>query len=319
MLEEKILEILMDNFADNFSIRQLAGKLKEKGSSGDYKNTYNKIIELANKKIIILKQTGKSRIITLNLKNQSTISPLAKIEIDKKTALLQKRTKLENMLKEFEKIDASFVAAIDAEKNLKLNRLEFLILTDSPDEALRELQKTAEKFSTRIDSLALNREEFSTLMRQSNQTLLEMLSNKTILFGQENYWLEIRKTPIADRPPKKTISLNILNENETRYNLAKFGYSEFGKENANKELGLEETIIAALLTGSSRQKEAITTISSKNTFNPALLSFLAKKYHKENELLSRLAKKNTAIQGEAIKKTIKLLELTGAKTAKQKK
>jgi hypothetical protein len=317
LLEEKILEILADNFTDGFSINQLAGKLKEKGFSGDYKNTYNKIIELAGKKIIILKQTGKSRIILLNLKNQSTISILAKIEIDKKTALLQKRTELENMLGEFEKIDSFFIAAIDAEKNCKLNRIEFLILTDSPEKSLNELQKTAEKFSTRIDSLALNREEFSTLMRQGNQTLLQMLSSKIVLFGQENYWLEIRKTPIDGIRSKKIILLDSLNENEIRHNLAKFGYSEFGKEDANKELGLEETIIAALLTGSSRQKEAITTISSKNTFNPALLSFLAKKYGKESELLSLLTKK--PIQSENAKKTIDILATLGTKNIRQKK
>jgi hypothetical protein len=93
------------------------------------------------------------------------------------------------------------------------------------------------------------------------------------------------ETDIAD---KETNPIDIT-EKDMIYNLARFGYREFGTS-VNKALdySIEYIVTAILLKGDARRIEAIPVLFLKNVvaINSELLVFLCKKYNVMEKLLS---------------------------------
>jgi hypothetical protein len=243
--------------------------------------------------MLTTKQIGKSRTIAINYANSQTLSKLAIIELTKKIEFLNKNPTFTPLNKKLMEIESTFTTIIDAQKNFNLNRIELLILTQEPASAIKKCKQIEKKFEIKIDCLSLRNKEFIKILKTNNLTITQMLSNKIILAGQEAFF-SITGSTLNDNPLLiRNYSLTDLSENELRHNLAKFGYSEFGNESDSKELSIEETIAATLINGSARQKTALNEIMKKNQLNPPLLSFLTKKYSKEQELLKILSKSNS--------------------------
>jgi hypothetical protein len=308
--EEKILDSLSETLEGNLSINQLSKELKNEGLSADYKNTYEKILELEEQGIIETKRIGKSRTISLNYSSPKTIARLAMIELSKKIEFLEKAPNFTPFNAEITNIEAEFIAIINPQKNFSLNRLELLILTNEPKQAMKRCEELQNKFSIKIDCLGLKEKDYLDLLKKENLTLVNMLSNRIILSGQENFYERTGKIINEKSIKRKEYSLTDLNENEIRYNLSKFGYSEFGTEDSSKKLSIEETIASTLLNGTARQRKGLETTLEKNDFSAELLEFLSKKYSKQKELLKILkgikSKTNTNIN-----KTKELISLAG--------
>jgi len=279
-LEEKILSSLSTTYTNDISINKLSQILKKRGFDGDYKNTYQKIKILEDKGYIQTQLIGKSRIIQMNYSNPSTIAKLAMIELEKKIIFLNKNPDFKTINTQLNQIQAKSIILINAEKNFSLNRIETLIITSKPEKAITKFNQIEEQFNIRIDCLALTQEEFA--QKINTTTIIDMLSNRLILSNQEQF-IDLITQSIHDIK-EKDYSLINLNESELRYNLAKFGYSEFGKETKGKNLGIEELITATLLNGTARQKIALKKIIKSNDFSLQFLYFLIKKYSKQKEL-----------------------------------
>ncbi len=303
---ETILDLLSSSTPNKTSINLLSKQLKNKGFSGDYKNTYQKIMKFEKEGLINITQIGKSKILSLNYQNPKTISRLAIMELSKKIDFIEKNPNFSKILSDLQKINSYFILITTPQKNFNLNRIELLILTHDPIKTLTNCNLIEKKYSIKIDCLALDIKDFDKLTKSNNQIISEMLLNKIILTNQEHFF-ELTKDTISKtnfKPRKYT--LIDLNENELRYNLSKFGYSEFGKEQKSKELTFEESIISTLLIGTARQKTALKDLLIKNDFNPELLAFLAKKYSKQKEIQTLINKNK---QNSKLNKLNELLNL----------
>lgn len=282
--KENILDLLSSTISKEISISGLSNQLKEKGFSGDYKNTYQKIMQFEKENLIIIKQIGNSKTLTINYDNPKTISNLAMMELAKKIDFIEKNPKLSKSLANLTKIDSDFIAISDFLKSIELNRIELLILTKNPLDALKKCNMIQDKISIRIDCLALKKADFINLIKNNNNIILKILSNKIILSNQENYFEFMGNILKESNLSIKKYDFTNLNESELRYNLSRFGYSEFGAEQASKDISFEEAIIATLMFGTARQKTALAELITKNDFSAELLSFLAKMYSKQSEL-----------------------------------
>jgi hypothetical protein len=280
-LGENILNILATTFSNDISISKLAFLLKQNGFDGDYKNTYQKIRLLEKQGFISTQLIGKSRIIKINYSNTITISKLAMIELSKKINFIKKNPLFKIINTQLNLIPCNTLILINAQKNFLLNRLELLIITDQPKSSIAYCEKIEKQFKIRLDCLTLTESQFEKLMLTNNQIIIQMLQNRIIFSNQEQFFNILKK--LIPNIGAKNYSLLDLNENEIRYNLTKFGYSEFGKETSKRELSIEETIIATLINGTARQKLALKTIIKTNDFDSELLSFLLKKYSKQKE------------------------------------
>ena len=320
--EFRILDILSKEMGNPMSINKLTEKIKQAYGTAYYTNIHAEIQRLAEQKTLKLEKSGKSQIIDLNFENYLLIDLLAELELIKKHRFLEKRPEFQMIMLELNTYTKDIpmiksIAIIEPEKNAKLNRIELLfILRKTEDEKqlsdLKNIMQTLQQIHTiRIDSLFLSDEKFIELLKSDEvNTAKEILSNKIILFHPQTFWMEIREA-IEKGTRIKTeheTNPNKISEEDTAYNLARFGYKEIGtKITHGKQIGIEYIITSLLLKGTARRIEAIPIIIAKNEnkINYNLLLFLSKKYKIFSELYGLLKAVN---QIKPMKTLIKLLK-----------
>src|SRR5664279_176408 len=129
----RILETITSNMDDPLSINQLTERIKETYGSAYYANVHQKLQELKNEGTLALEQIGRSSNIKLNFQNYLLIDTLAEMEIEKKRNFLTNRNELFSLLTEMDKTlngkcEIQSISAINPSKNIKLNKIELLIL-----------------------------------------------------------------------------------------------------------------------------------------------------------------------------------------------
>ena len=323
----RILDTISAELGKSFSINQLTGKIKERHGTAHYVNIYKKLHDLEKQQILDLNKIGKSSIIRLNFQNYLLIDLLTEMDIEKKLEFLQGKTDLQMILAEMYRYLSKLnciksICAMNPEKNMKLNRLELLFLLKTSKEdshtqdeiakILAELQKLQNKHNLRIDCLLLEEYEFSSLL-ESNEVnpLKEILSDKTVFFCPQAFWDKIKeiidkgieiRTKEGETKPAEIAEMDLI------YNLARFGYKEFGSRiRQGQEFCIEYVITALLMQGDARRIEAIPIILAKHNANSNLLIFLTQKFGLSGRLLGLLKILEKTKPMKEINKTIRLL------------
>lgn len=323
----RILDTLSSYLGTPLSIHQLTEKIRDTYGTGHYANIYGKSHELEEQGILTFYSFGKSSIIKLNFQNYLLPDFMAEIEIKKKLDFLIKRKDLFIFLSEMEKYLSDIcsiksICSIDPMRNIKLNKMEFLFLlglmkdaSTYAQETVRihnKLRKLQDKHNLRINSLILGKQDFSDLILSDEiNPLREALISKTAFFCPQAFWSEIRE--IAEKTEIRSIRTATkpteFDEVDLIYNLARFGYKEFGpKIEEGKKFCIEYIITTILLQGNARQIEAIPIILAKNDFKTNLLIFLSEKFGTSGRLLGLLRILQNKRPTEKIEQTIKILE-----------
>lgn len=328
----RILDILSREIGNPLSINELTQKIEKIHGTAHYANIYDKINYLANENIIKIAKTGKSSIATLNFENYLLIDLLAEIELRRKQSFLKNRQEMQMLFMEINTYlhDLQFIRSIcmiNPEKNAKLNRAEFVIHLKKSDNrkniqetkiAIHSIIENLQKaHNIKIDYFLLENEMFLNLLRSNEvNPLQEMLYSKIVILHPQDFWTEIKNAI------KNGINI-MLKEEETNpakikdidmvYNLARFGYVEFGPQiKQGKTICIEYIITAILFQKNARRNDAIPIIIAKNSkkINYNLLLFLSRKYGFEGRILGMLrALRNLVAHGvKSINEPIKLLE-----------
>ena len=329
----RILDTLSRDLNSQISIRKLTSMIKDLHGTAYYKNIYDKIQELKRQGILNTFEIGKSSAISLNFSNYSLADILSEIELKKKREFMGKRPEtqlifleIEELLKNFNSIKSAMT--INPKKNLKLNRLEFVILLADNSKEETEIpsitsmmKKIQNKYNIKIDSLILTEKRFLEFMNSDDDnSLKEMFWNKIAFFRPQSFWIMIR---MALKNGIKIISEKIetnpakITEKDLMYNLSRFGYKEMGiKIEKGKDICIEYIITSILLQNDARRTYAIPVILAKNKINYNLLTFLCQKYKKSGQLLGLLKVLNKIKKDRKIKAAIKILESIGTKSIK---
>jgi len=325
----RILDTISSHLGDSLSINQLTETIKNTYGTAHYANIYRKLQELKKEGLLNLDPVGRSSIIKLNFQNYLLIDLLAEMEIEKKIEFLNGRNDLLMLLTEMEKslndtCSIKSICAINPAKNIKLNRIEFLLLlrktTHYLDETLkvcREMQKLQNKHNLRIDTLILDEDDFSNLARSNEiNPLREALTKKTVYFCPQSFWNEIKRT--AEETEIKTITTETqpasIPDSDLVYNLGRFGYKEFGLNiEQGKSYCIEYLTTALLLLEEARRHEAVPVILAKNTFKRNLLAFLSRKFGTAGRLLGILKILHDIKPTSKIDETKKILETFNTK------
>jgi hypothetical protein len=226
------------------------------------------------------------------------------------------------------------ITMINPERNTKLNKAEIIIhMKHSDRKAMYEAKlaiitiiKQLQTIHTiRIDPLIIEWKELLDLLKSNESNpLREMLHDKIVIFHPQDFWLEIRNA-ITDG------NRIISEENETRpakiseqdltYNLARFGYTEFGPQiKQGKSICIEYIVSAILFQNDARKIDAIPIIIAKNSKKTSydLLLFLSRKYGFEGKILGilRVLRNLVTHMKLAIDEPIGLLEATNIEEIK---
>jgi hypothetical protein len=324
----RILDTLSRGLGRSLSISELTNRIKELHGTAYYANIYDEIMSLASEGIIGLEKIGTSSIAILNFKSYLLIDTLAEIELKKKHALLRGRTGPQMLLLEFDTYLKSLplmgsICMSRPEKNIKLNRMEFLILLRGSTgdrairehrQALREIIQVLQKIhNLRIDCLTLADDEFLDLLKSEDRNpLKDMLADKIAFINPQEFWIAIREAlmkGVRMRIDSDEINPMRISEHHLVFNLARFGYTELGREIKPGELISIEYIISSILMGKDvRRIEAAPVIIAKNKVNYNVLTFLSQKYKYSDRLLGLLRTLYKIKPSEETKEGISTLE-----------
>jgi len=331
----RILDTLSRGLGSAISINELTKKVKEIYGTAYYKNIYDKIKNLERQKVLNLTKVGKASICSLNFNNYILIDLLAEMELKRKQDFLDRRMELQMLFLEMEtyfKQDFYLIESISLaspEKNIKLNRAEFLFILREPPQMsdgehtlqsemeaihaiMQELQKIQKKHNIKADYLILRgREFFELLETDESNPLKEMLSNKISFLSPQAFWARVKSAITRGIQIKthKEINPAKISEQDVIYNLARSGYKEIGPEIKQGDLlCLEQIIISVLLQNDARRIEAIPILLAKNKPNCNLLIFLCQKYNKLEVLFGLLKALNKIKPSKEIENAIRILE-----------
>lgn len=328
----RILDILSREIGNPLSINELTQKIEKIYGTAHYVNIYDKITSLAAENIIKLTKTGRSSIATLNFENYLLIDLLSEIELRRKQSFLKGRQEMQMFFMEIDTYlhDLQFIRSIsmiNPEKNAKLNRVELMIHMKKPDDrkimretkmAIHLIMEDLQKIhNIKIDYLLLESETFLDFLKSNEiNPLREMLYNKIVILRPQDFWLEIRNA--IEQGTKITTEEEETNpakitEQDLVYNLARFGYVEFGPQiKQGRPICIEYITSAILFQNDARRIDAISIILAKNTkkTNYDLLLFLSRKYGFAERILGILrALRNLVAHMEvAMEEPIKILE-----------
>ncbi len=299
--EFKILDTLSRDPGRETSISSLTRDIQKLHGSAYYSNTYKALTQMEEEGIVSLTKAGNSSLVALNFKNGRTIDALSEMELRKRRSLLTKREELQRL---FDSIpDAALIgptSLIDGERNIRLNRAELLFQlpewasSEGATEALQEdMNELERKLNIRIDALTLDDKAFRSLLATRERNALKaMLSRQTALLAPDLFWSRIRNAwahGIQIQFDQKEIDPARMSEQDLVYNLARFGYTEFGTQiGEGQEFGIEYLVTTLLLKRDARRILAIPVILAKSQANYALLLFLSRKYGVSSELFGLL-------------------------------
>jgi hypothetical protein len=300
----QILNTIASNLGEPLSINQIKEKIRKKYGTAYYSNIYKQIKELESRGLLKSNSVGKSNIIKPNFDNDLTIDLFAEMELENKINFLTRRQEFLSIFSNTCSFinDMCFIksiSSINSEKNSELNRLELLFLLrrtfDYEDATCKLYKRTRDlqdKFNIRIDSLILNEDDFSSLIKTNEiNPLKEAITEEITFCCPQLFWSQIKD--VAEEGEIKTLQKEIeprhIPEQDLIYNLDRFGYKEFGYtiSQATKYC-IEYIITNLLLSDDARKREAIPVLLAKNDFRINLLVFLCQKYKTGGKLLGLL-------------------------------
>lgn len=334
----KILDMLARNLGRPMSIRELTRKMEQAYGGAHYANTHEKVHEMARDNIVLLSKSGRSSIVLLHFENYLLIDLLAEMELVRKRGFLKGKQEMQMLMMEIDTLMHNIpliksVSLMSPERNAKLNKAEIMFLLKPPAKAPTEKTKISigaamsdlqKRHNVRINYLILEEGAFADMLKSNEgNPLKEMLRNKIVTLHPQGFWMPIRgevlrgSAIIAEE--KETHPARISGE-DLIFNLARFGYTEFGpKLEQCRPFCIEYIISAIMFSKDARRMDAIPIILAKSrNASYDLLLFLAQKYDFEGRILGilKVLRSLVAHRLSDVDEPIRLLEARGTKEIK---
>jgi len=319
----RILDTLTRELGKPLSILELTRKIEHFHGTAYYANVYEKLRKLAAQGTITLQKTGRSSVASLNFSNYFLLDLLTEMELIRKRTLLEKRAELQIL---FADVDGrcrelpfiQSISLLHPERNIKLNKSELLVLLKRQDSderrRLREsISRVQRAHNIRIDLLPLTTAMLLDLLASDEKNPLRgMLPDSVCVLSPQAFWSEIidaERKGLGIRLEENETDPRKLSENEVVYNLARFGYKEFGKQAKQSEKILKELLaVSLLLRGDTRRIDAVSVILGKSKTRWDLLVFLAQRCGAGGRLLGLLRALNRIKSAKEIGEAIEALE-----------
>jgi len=295
--EIKILSYLSDNLGSGGSILDITKKLKGRHNSIYYSNIYNTIKRLNKKGFLKIEKEGKSSLINIDFDNPGSIYCLSEIENHKSAESKIPKDITTAILDQGIRMGPITICALEADKHLKINRIELLLIIDGRErrKLIGQLQDIESRNNTKIDPIILSITEFEQIMKTEEQSSLkDMIVDRTILYNSESFWRIIMKYSISGKYKKLGKQLQDLTENELAFNYSRFGYSLYEKTKDSGRISLEETIFLMSTKTEARTKYGAIILLYKNLdrIKWGYLYYFYKRYDLLDELKGMLTSIN---------------------------
>ena len=335
----RILDILSRRVNIPASINEITKEIGRIHGHAHYADNHKMIKKLGEDKILTLERSGIAWLVSINFDNPMIPDMLAKTELKRKMDFLKGRQEMQMLLQDIcthmhDVLQVSHILLVCPEKNTRLNKVEIIIqLKKCQDKKASEkvkiqiyeiLKRLQNMHNIRIDHLALERSAFSAMIKSNERNIIrEMLHDKIAILHPQDFWLmvkdmvddgfKISSIGLMTSPPK-------ISKDDIVFNLARFGYTEFGSVVKHGRLFCMEYVIASIMFhGDTRRMGAIPVVIAKNPkMRYDLLMFLAQKYGFGASLLGILKALREQIghKMKTIGEPIRILESVDTKEVK---
>jgi hypothetical protein len=172
-----------------------------------------------------------------------------------------------------------------------------------------------------MDHLAMDRPQFLDLLKADERNpLQEMLWRKAVVFHPEAFWSDIAAAAeqgIRMRLHERETRPTKMTEHDLTYNLARFGYREFGAElQPGENICVEYTVVALWLQGEARRMGAVPVLLAKNRVHYNILIFLCQKYSLASRLFGVLKALHRIRPSQEVADAITTLQMTKVRATK---
>lgn len=324
----RILDVLARRLGHPLSIRELVAVVRDLHGTAHYANVYRALRPLRGEGVVLAQPAGRSSQISLDLRSTRTVDLLAETELERKRRLLAQRPEAGRLM---EALSDAFgdletvgsVSLVDPERGLRLNRVELLVTWvggrpegDVRAPILEAGQRVGRVSLVRIDTLALEREEFLALLgAEEANPVRDAMARGMAVLGPQALWLLIRalaRRGIQVRWEGGPVDPADVPEAELVSNLARFGYQELGtRVEPARTLCLEYVVVALLLGSDPRRRGGAAVLLAKNRFHPHLLAYLAIKHGVAGPLLGILRMLSRIRPADILREAVKELEAEG--------
>lgn len=186
-IELKIIEFLIRNTEEKFTINEIAKRIDE-----FYSFVHRIIDRLSKEEVIIKNKIGNSYICSLNLENERTLALLNLAEIEKRDELYNKNKELKMILEDFVRSIKSFdknaivvlFGSYAKYSAIKKSDIDILVVSKVADinKIIREIYA---KYGKEISPIILNKDNFK---KQKNSTIIkEIIKNHYVLCNSDEF------------------------------------------------------------------------------------------------------------------------------------
>jgi hypothetical protein len=325
-LEFRIINTLSRRFNTPVTISELTREIRLLHGAAHYANVYRRVQQLESDGVITTERIGNASLISLNRDSYQMVDWLAEAEIIRERELLRDNPRWQMLIDQLSTHLGGLhtmgtPCLIDAERNLKRNRLELLFRLEGRADGfgrrakavrnvLRQLQASS---AVRIDALILSDSQFRRFVSSPEKNpVKEMLSSKLAFLMPDIFWLHLRNMVahgINIGFDKEQTHPAKIPERDLVYNMARFGYKEFGtRVQEGKDICLEYILTRLLLRGDARRREAVPVLLAKSRPDYGLLIFLSQKYGVADRLHGLLKALSDVESDEELERALGLLE-----------
>jgi len=306
----RTLTALSRNIGRPLSITGLVHEIRRLHKSAYYANIYHAVRGLMRDGVLESSRIGRSSAVSLNLTAYPVTDLLAETEIRQKRAILASdpaaRGAFTDLEGAFRRHGVEFACATQIQRNLRLRRLELLLVVGNPDDAglADSIASVATRENLRIDWLGLTLGEFLDYVSSARpHPIPEMLGESNAFFLPQLFWGALSDAALQGRRVTfwTPTDLRKLGRSDLLFNLGHFGHGLFGGSTSGKTLCVEAAIIAALLAKERRLRAGSAVLMAKNRFSPRLLAFLAAKYAAEGRLAATVQAMKGSEQSEVLR------------------
>ena len=282
--ETKIMSYLSDNLGDGGNILEMSKEIDKRYGPAYYPNIYNTAKKLEKLGIIEIEHEGNSKLIKLNMKNPLSTYYISEIENYKNQKISIPKEILSNILNLSQEFDIFSICILDAEKYLKINRLELLILIRRDDEnssLIKALLQMESSYNIKIDPIILTLDGFIKIMRSEELDLMkDLILNKNILYNSDGFWGLIKQHKIDTKYKRFNKFPQDLTRDELAYNYNRLGYRLNENTKITNKISIELTIFSMSINEEIRIKYGAIILLYKNIkkINLAYLYYIYKRY-----------------------------------------
>lgn len=178
--KKRILNLLIENQEEEFSIRQIAKKRKI-----NYKSAYSNIQKLEKEGVILLKKQGNISLCSFNKKFNSSVY---QVEYSRREELFKNKN-FKVIYNRLEKVNQQFILLLfgsySKKTQTKHSDIDFLLITENS----LQIQREIELIPLNIHLTSITYNDFLTMLKSKELTVVsEALKHNIILFGIEDYY-----------------------------------------------------------------------------------------------------------------------------------